>query len=117
MCSPNAADRALIMSMDSTFCGLDYETVTYYPRSGGSRSISAVLEFPGAELIGDLTGGRRPVVDVYVKNNSSSGISSAEVNTGGDKIKVPQRYGLTANTIKIIEIAGQEKALLHLRCQ
>ena len=105
------------MAMDATFDGLSYDTITYYPRNGGSRSVNATLEFLGAEDTGTLMDSKRPVVDVFVKNNSSGGISSAEVDTGGDKIEVPLRYGLSVRKIRIIDIVGQEKALMHLRCQ
>jgi len=101
--------------MDSTFDGLSYDTITYYPRNGGSREIRATLEFLGPDTIGTFS--RRPVIDIYIKNNSSSGISSAEVDTGGDKIELPLRYGLAVRKVRIVKIMGQEKALLHLRCQ
>ncbi|MGD2093298.1 MAG: hypothetical protein PVH61_44470 [Candidatus Aminicenantes bacterium] len=106
-----------MMSMDATFDGLSYDTINYYPRSGGSRSIRATLEFLGPDSIGTLIGSRRPVIDIFVKNNSSSGISSAEVDTGGDKVELPLRYGLSVRKVRIVKIMGQEKALLHLRCQ
>jgi len=96
---------------------LSYDTVTYRPRSGGTRSIKAIIDYPGPEAIGTLAGGSRPVLDIYMENNSVRGITSAEVDTGGDKLDLPMRYGLSAKRLRIIEIAAQDKSILHLRAQ
>jgi len=97
---------------------LSFDTIIYRPRKGGSREIKAIVEYPGPAAIGGLEGGSRPVLDIYVKNDSIIGISSAELDTGGDKLdNVPLRYGLTNTKVRIIRIAGQDKAILHMRAQ
>ena len=97
--------------------GLDAKSITYYPRGGGSRSIEAIIEYPGPAAIGDLAGGSRPIMDIYIENSSTSGISSAEVDTGGDKLDVPLRFGLTAARVRITRIVAQDKAVLHIQAQ
>jgi len=117
MISPNAADRALQLATGPTMDGLGASTITYRPRGGGSRSIEAIVEYPGPAAIGDLSGGGRPVMDIYVKNDSTAGISSAEVDTGGDKLDVPLRFGLTAARVRVTRIVAQDKAILHIQVQ
>ena len=117
MVSPNAADRALQMAVDSTMESLSYDTITYWPRVGGSRTIKAIIDYPGPEAISGLAGGSRPILDVYIENNSIRGITSAEVDTGGDKLDLPMRYNLAAKRMRIIKIAAQDKSILHVQAQ
>lgn len=117
MITPNAADRALQLAVGPSFGTLDAKTIIYYPRGGGSRSIEAIIEYPGPAAIDGLLGGSRPVIDIYVKNDSISGISSAEVDTGGDKVDVPMRFGLSASRMRIVNLIGHDKAVLHVQAQ
>ena len=66
--------------------------------------------------MGAVAGGSRPYVEILVNNNATTGISSKEVDTGGDKITVPMRIGLTAKVLRIVEIIAQDEALIRLRC-
>ena len=97
--------------------GLGASTITYRPRGGGSRSIEAIIEYPGPAAISGLSGGSRPIMDIYVKNDSTTGIASAEVDTGGDKLDVPIRFGLTVKRMRITRIFAQDKAILHIQAQ
>lgn len=117
MCSPNAADQALQLAVGSMLHGLSVKTIVYRPRIGSSRNIEAIIEYPGPETIDGLAGGSRPILDVYIRNDSIKGISSAEVDTGGDELDVPLRYGLTNQEVRIIQIVDQNKAMLHVRAQ
>ena len=63
----------------------------------------------------DLSGGQREVVEVLVKNSSSDGIASTEVNTGGDELEVSQRDGRTPITMRIVEILSQDAGMLKLK--
>ena len=117
MISPNAADRALQLAVGPTMDGLDAKSITYRPRTGASRSIKAIIDYPGPDVIGGLAGGSRPIMDIYIKNDSTTGISSAEVDTGGDKLDVPLRFGLTAARVRVTKIVAQDKAILHIQAQ
>lgn len=91
------------------------QTVGYVPRSGSPRSISAIVDYIGPESVGPLAGGSRPHVEVTV-GNDSSGILSTEIDTGGDKLKLPMRYGLTSATVRIVKIINQDEGALRLLC-
>ncbi|UCE36665.1 MAG: hypothetical protein JSW00_14275 [Thermoplasmata archaeon] len=105
------------MAVDDTMAGLKYDTIVYLKRSGTTRNIKAILEYPGPEGLMGLSGGERPVIDVYVENHIIRGISPAEIDTGGDKVQVPLRIGLTVKTVRIIDIVAQDRTIMHLRCQ
>ena len=117
MISLNAADRALRMAVDDSMAGLGYDTIVYRKRSGATRNIKAILDYPGPEDLMGLSGGDRPVIDVYVENNTTSGISPAEIDTGGDKLELPLRIGLANRKVRIIDIPVQDRTILHLRAQ
>ena len=103
------------MAVGPTLEGLSAKQIVYYPRSGGSRTIEAIVEYLGPQQVAGLAGGSRPQMDVYVRNNSATGISSAQVDTGGDKLDVPLRYGKSAKKVRINEVIAQDKAMLKLR--
>jgi len=70
------------------------EAVTYKPRGGGTRAITAirVVRHPPSK-VDDVTGAEEPTMEIEVYNNSTTGISSAEIDTGGDLITVASRFG------------------------
>jgi hypothetical protein len=93
------------------------KTVTYTPRSGSPRTIDAIVEYPGPESIGEFEGGSAPLLDILVANNSTEGIDSAEVDTGGDKITLPKRRDLAGRVTRITRIINQDEVLVRLRLQ
>lgn len=58
------------------------ETITYYPGSGASRQITALVD-------------RSQAPDYYIRvlNSTATGISSAELDTGTDEVSFPLRVG------------------------
>lgn len=93
---------------------LSAATITYLPRGGGSRSIKAIVEYVGAQSLDGLKGGSRPHVELYVRNDVAAGISSREIDTGGDKVQVPLRMGRSVRTVRIVKILAQDRAMLRL---
>jgi hypothetical protein len=94
---------------------LSGRTITYKPRSGSARSVTAIVDYPGPGSIGRLAGGSRPHVEISVCN-SSGGILSTEIDTGGDRVTVPMRRGLPAKDLRIAEIISQDEGMLRLLC-
>lgn len=99
------------------------EPVTYYPHVdyGGtatSRSINAVVIRQQIVAL-DADGGETvvPAYEVHVANDSTVGISSTEINTGGDQIALPVREGKAAERRSIIHVASQDHGALVLTCQ
>jgi len=110
----DAFDKTLKLSADSFFLLPGSGYVTYFPASGLSRRIQAVIDRPGPERIEELGGGRR-VSEVLVKNSSSDGIASTEIDTGGDKIKLAPRDGMRPVSMRITKIISQDAGMMKLK--
>jgi hypothetical protein len=104
----------------TVFCNTNdfAETVTYYPRGGGSRSINAVVSREQIATFGP-DGGQinLPSFQVHVANSATTGISSSELNMGGDEIELPPRDGKTAVRKQIMQLLIQDHGMLVLECQ
>jgi hypothetical protein len=97
------------------------EVVTYYARQqfGGSvpaaRAIKAVvLREQIASLDSDTVS---PMWQIHVANDSSLGISSVELDLGGDQIEFPPRDGKTAVRRTITQLIIQDHGMLVLECR
>ena len=112
----------IITDAGSVFLNSDHfaETVTYYPHRFGTaatpRSIKAVIVRnqvatfnPDEQIV--------PEFEVRVANNSTTGISSSELNTGGDKIKLAVRIGETATKRSIQYLTEHDEGMLVLICR
>lgn len=96
------------------------ETVTYYPQRYGltqsPRSIQAVVvrnqvsSFnPDEQIV--------PEFEVRVANDSTTGISSTELNTGGDRIKLAVKVGGEQTLRSIQTLIEQDEGMLVLLCR
>jgi hypothetical protein len=105
-----AADAAIFVNADEFG-----EAVVYVPRNGATRSISAQVQREVPEGDEQLQGTITPSLFVTVRNSNSIGISSAEVNTGGDKVRLAQRVGGATKDCPIIEVVSQDPGMMKLR--
>jgi len=111
----DAFDKTLELSADSFFLLPGTETITYFPASGVSRQIKAVVERPGPEQLGDFSGGQRESIEILVKNNNTGGIASTEVDTGGDKVQIGARVNRRPVMMRIAEILDQDAGMMKLK--
>ena len=104
----------------TVFCNVDdfAEAVAYVPRYGPCRSIngvvfreqmSAVTQDGGATIL--------PVWEIHVANSSTLGISSIELNLGGDQLEFPPRDGQTKQRKTITQLITQDHGMLVLECR
>lgn len=114
-----ASDASLVFLSTSDFA----ETVTYYPHvyfggSATSRSISAVVFRQQVATVGE-DGGEvvLPMYEVHVANSATTGISSEELDTGGDQIQFPPRDGKDAEKKSILHLVTQDNGMLVLQCR
>lgn len=94
------------------------ETLVYRPAGGGApRSITGTVRRQPPEPIDGVPQSTTRMVHVLVPNSSTYGISSAELNTGGDRIDVAVLYGETAETLQIKKLLGHNcgSCLLEVR--
>ncbi len=108
------SDASLVFTSTSDFA----EAVTYKPRTGSTRSINAVV-FRESLLGVNEDGGETvaPVFEVHVCNSSTLGISSTEIDCGGDQISFPVRDGMTASYRTITRLVTQDEGMLVLECR
>lgn len=112
----------IITDAGSVFLNSDHfaETVTYYPHRFGAaatpRTIKAVITRqqvavfePDQQII--------PEFEVRVANDATTGISSEELNTGGDQIKFAARIGETETKRSIQYLTEHDDGMLVLICR
>lgn len=93
---------------------LGAETIVYLPAGGGERAIGAIVNRdPPAEL-GEAPHGHSPLAVIVVRNDSTEGISSAELDTAGDKVRYAVRLGKTPKDRRITGIISQDAGMLRL---
>lgn len=114
------SDASLVFTSTSDFA----EAVTYKPRlqngdtRAATRSINAVV-FRESLLGVTEDGGETvsPMFEVHVCNSSTLGISSTELDCGGDKISFPVRDGMTASDRAIVRLITIDEGMLVLECR
>lgn len=90
------------------------ETVTYKPKNGASRSVSATVyrgepsDVPGAPA-------GAGTIRVFIRNHATLGATG--IDCGGDKISIPPREGGTPIDHQIVEVIKQDPGgwMLKLR--
>lgn len=93
------------------------EHVHYGPFGGSRREINAVV-FREAVATSEESGGiSTPFFEVHVANDSTLGISSTEINLGGDVIELPVRPGMSNSSRRILAIIAQDEGMLVLQCK
>lgn len=100
------------------------ESVTYKPRlfaagdARANRTIDAVVIRELIQVVSE-DGGETvlPSFEVHVANDSATGISSDELDLGGDKLSFPVRDGLDASDRAIVRLVTQDHGMLVLECR
>lgn len=108
-------DRTLTAAADSFFLLPDAVWIDYLPAGGTARRIKAIIDRTGAEETENISGGEREAYEVTVKNSATAGISSAEVDTGGDKVKISPREGMRPVAASIAEVLDHDAAMMRLK--
>lgn len=99
------------------------EVVTYYPhRFYGDavrepRVIKAVVQREQTTAYSEDAVTNLPVFQIHVANDSVYGISSEELDTGGDQIELPPRDGETPQRRSILQLVTQDHGMLVLECR
>lgn len=104
-----AADAENLMGV------LGQEDGIYLPRTGGSRSIDVIVNRHPPEALRAAPHGHSPIEDVWVLNDAAKGISSAEVDKGGDILRLADCVGsATTRDYRITAILSQDSAMMQL---
>lgn len=94
------------------------ESVTYHPRSGEPRTIRAVIDRQSyAGVSEDGSGYVLPIFEIHVANDASVGISSEELNLGGDFLVFSDRIGRETERRAINMLTSHDEGILVLQCR
>jgi len=107
----------MIQSDASTvFCNANdfAEPVTYYKRDGEARQIDVVIDRQALATMEDTV---IPSFEVQVVNDCVLGISSEELNLGGDSIEFEMRVGGGKLKRSITKLLGHDEGMLILECR
>ena len=112
----------IVTDAGSVFLNSDHfaESVTYYPHRFGTAATPRVIKAvvtriqvavfnPDEQIL--------PEFEVRVANDSTTGISSDEVNSGGDQIKLEVRIGETATKRSVQYMTEHDDGMLVLICR
>jgi len=89
------------------------EPVTFFPDGGGSRSILAIIDRGGQAALPSMRG-NAPMTTITVMNNSTTGISSAEINVDCDKVSLALRRGKLPQQRIITKILYEDAGMLQM---
>jgi len=115
------ADDAAAVFLDTAAFA---EEVTYCPRlfqqgdTRPDRTINAVVMRETMANVAEDGGATvLPVFEVHVANSATLGISSTELDTGGDQIEFAARDGMDATKRSIVRLVTQDHGMLVLECR
>lgn len=114
------SDASLVFTSTSDFA----EDVVYKPRlknretRAAARPIKAVVireQIVGVDQDNNET--VAPMFEVHVCNSATLGISSVELDCGGDKISLAVRNGMPATDRAIVRLVSIDDGMLVLECR
>jgi len=92
---------------------MDPETVTYTPYNGVARSIEGFLDRQPPEAVGPVDG--VPTAVLRVRNDATVGIDAASLDTGGDVVAFPLKWGSSSTkNARILQVLSVDAAWLTL---
>jgi hypothetical protein len=103
----------------SVFCNADdfAESVIYYNRTGDARCIDAVVIREALAILPEDGDAVTPIFEIHVHNDDTTGISSLELNLGGDSIAFAVREGQERSRRTIVRLLGHDEGMLMLECR
>ncbi len=103
----------------AVFCNVNdfAELVTYYAWDGSSRDIYAVVERDPLAVFGPDGDTILPSFVVKVTNSATLGISSEELNLGGDSIEFAVRVGQETSIRTITRLLEHDEGMVILECR
>ncbi len=109
----------IIADAAGVFCNANdfAESATYHPRSGSQRSIDVIINREALAVFSQDGDTITPVFEIQVANDSTLGISSAELNLGGDMLAFAIRVGQSASSRSITKLLGHDEGMLILECR
>lgn len=112
--SAGGFNDTLIDTADDFLDAFDAEDIKYYPKGGGVREIRAIVDRQGVAALGDAPHGKSHLLNITVKNDDTEGISSSEVDTGGDEVELQVRLSESVKRRRITKVISQDPGMMQL---
>lgn len=93
------------------------EPVVYYKKTGKARAINAVVVRDALAILPEDGDTVTPVFEIHVANDIDKGISSEELNLGGDMIQFAPRVGQAVQRRTITKLLQHDEGMLVLECR
>ena len=93
------------------------EPVVYYKKTGKARPINAVVVRDALAILPEDGDTVTPVFEIHVANDIVEGISSEELNLGGDMIAFAVRVGQAVQRRTITKLLAHDEGVLTLECR
>lgn len=94
------------------------ESIEYHPRSGGTRTILAIVNRAPPALMDSAGNVLSVSVTLFVANSSTDGINSREIDTGGDQISLPARINRPeSKRYSIVRVLEHDHGMLQVALQ
>ena len=90
------------------------EAVQYTPRGGAARDIRAVVDRNPPAVMDGLALGITPLAIISVANSATTGISTAEIDTGGDTISYAPRLGEAPQARLVVDATRQDDDMIEV---
>ena len=88
------------------------ESITYLPRSGGARPITAIIDRDPPAVLDVAGNSLFPLANIRVYNSCRSGISSKELDSGKDEIEMLIRIGDTIpKRVSVMQMTAQDSGV------
>lgn len=103
----------------AVFCNTDdfAEVVKYYPRTGTARSVNAIVIREALAVLPEDGDAVIPLFEVHVANTATNGITSDELNLGGDRLEFAVRVGGATTRRTITKLLSHDEGMLVLECR
>lgn len=103
----------------AVFCNVNdfAESATYYAWHGSARAITVIVERDPLAVFGPDGDDVLPSFAVKVVNSTTLGISSEELNLGGDAIEFAVRVGQDKSMRTITRLIEHDEGMLVLECR
>ncbi len=90
------------------------EDIIYLPAGGGSRPIRGIVNREIPEGIPSAPHGNTPILTVLIANDATDGISSSELDKGGERITIDIRAGKVATNRKVTRLLAQDAGMIKV---
>lgn len=92
------------------------ETIGYYNRAGDAvRNVSAMID-RNVEIVSEA-GIPGHATIIRVRNDATYGITSTEIDTGGDEVSYARRVGETAKRRAIVRVESTDNGIVRFMVQ